>query len=117
MNRNMRQLALLTALVAFAPAAAGAADANLVQSGKEVYASQQCARCHMIGGKGYKRGKLDGVASKMSTDEMRKWLTKPADMEAKLSEPPKVKMSSRKRMKLSDADVTALVAYLSTLKK
>jgi len=113
----MRQLALAAALTALVPSAVGAADTNLVQSGKEVYTNQQCARCHMIGGKGYKNGKLDGVASNLSADDMRKWLTKPSEMEAKLAEPPKVKMSSRKRMKLSDAEVSALVAYLMTLKK
>jgi hypothetical protein len=47
---------------------------------------------------------------------MRKWLTAPAEMEAKLDHPPKVKMSSRKSMKLADADVSALIAYLMTLK-
>jgi mono/diheme cytochrome c family protein len=113
----MRQLALAAAMAALVSGAVGASDANLVQSGKEIYTRQQCARCHMVGGKGYKHGKLDGVASKMNADDMRKWLTKPAEMEAKLAEPPKVKMSSRKRMKLTDADVTALVAYLMTLRQ
>lgn len=116
MTRETRQLALAAVMAALVAGPVDAADATLVQSGKQVFANQQCARCHMVGGKGYKHGKLDGVASKLSADEMRKWLTKPAEMEATLAETPKVKMSSRKRMKLTDADVTALVAYLMTLK-
>jgi hypothetical protein len=52
----------------------------------------------------------------MSADDMGKWLTAPADMEAKLDQQPKVRMSSRKKMHLTDADVSALVAYLMTLK-
>ncbi len=70
----------------------------------------------MVAGKGYKDGKLDGVASKVSAEDMRQWLTAPAEMEAKLDQKPKVKMSSRRTMKLTDAEVAALVAYLRTLK-
>lgn len=89
---------------------------NLVEKGKAVYDARECDRCHMVAGRGYKDGKLDGVASKMGVEEMRRWLTAPAEMEATLEKSPKVKMSSRKRMTLTDAEVTALVAYLRTLR-
>ena len=112
----MRHLALVAGLVGLMTLSISAQTRRSFQAGKQVYASKACARCHMVAGKGYKNGKLDGVASKMSADDMRKWLTAPAEMEAKLDHKPKVKMSSRKRMKLTDADVTALVAYLMTLK-
>ena len=71
----------------------------------------------MIAGKGNKIGKLDGVATKLSAADIKKWLTDPLEMEKKLEKPPKVKMSSKaKQMKLTDADVEALVAYMLTLK-
>jgi mono/diheme cytochrome c family protein len=112
----MRDLALVVALVGWLTPSAAAQTATLVEAGRQVYASKQCARCHMVAGRGYKNGKLDGVASKMSADDMRRWLTAPLEMEAKLDKKPKVKMSSRKTMHLTDSDVTALVAYLRTLK-
>ena len=94
-----------------------AQDAKKIQTGKQLYGSKECAKCHMIAGKGNKIGVLDHVATKVSADDMRKWLTAPVDMEAKLDHKPKVKMSSKlAQMKLTDADVDALVAYLMTLK-
>ena len=112
----MRHLVLATGLVGVMTLPASAQTSNAVQAGKQLYASKECDRCHMVGGKGYKGGKLDGVASKVNASEMRQWLKTPADMEAKLDKKPKVRMSSRKGMNLTDADVTALVAYLMTLK-
>jgi len=113
----MRHLTLMVGLVGLLTPSISAQSAKLVQAGQQVYVSKQCARCHMVAGKGYKNGKLDGVASKMSREDMRRWLTAPLEMEAKLEKKPKVKMSSRKTMQLTDSDVTALVAYLTTLKK
>jgi mono/diheme cytochrome c family protein len=112
----MRHLSLVVGVVGLLTPSVSAQSAQLVQAGRQLYASKQCARCHMVAGRGYKNGKLDGVASKMSADDMRRWLTAPLEMEARLDQKPKVKMSSRKRTQLTDADVTALVAYLSTLK-
>jgi cytochrome c2 len=95
-----------------------AQDAKKVDAGKQVYTAKECSKCHMIAGKGNKIGPLDGVASKVSADDMRKWLTNPAQMEAKLDHKPKVKMSSKiDQMKLKDTEIDALVAYLQTLKK
>lgn len=94
-----------------------AQDAKQIDAGKKLYSSKECSKCHMIAGKGNKIGKLDGVASKVSAADMRKWLTTPAQMEAKLDHKPKVKMSSKlKEMNLNDADIDALIAYLQTLK-
>lgn len=112
----MRHLSLVVGLVGLLTPSVSAQSAQLVQAGQQLYASKRCARCHMVAGRGYKNGKLDGVASKMSREDMRRWLTAPLEMEAKLDQKPKVKMSSRKTMQLTDSDVTALVAYLTTLK-
>ena len=86
-----------------------------VEQGLALYKKHNCALCHMIEGKGNKKYPLDGIASKMKVDQMRLWLTKPAEMEAKLAPPPTLKMSSKK-FNLSAADVDALLAYLQTLK-
>lgn len=111
-----RYLALVAGLLTLMTVSVSAQGPRLVEAGKEVYATRQCARCHMVGGKGYKDGKLDGVASKVSAEDMRHWLTAPSEMEARLDHKPKVRMSSRKTMKLTDGEVTSLVAYLRTLK-
>jgi cytochrome c553 len=112
----IRSLASVAALAGLMTLPVAAQEAKLVQAGKAIYAAEECDRCHMIAGKGHKDAKLDGVASRLSADELRKWLTAPRDMEATLDHTPKVKMSSRKDMHLTDDDVTALVAYLGTLK-
>ena len=86
--------------------------------GKKLYDAKECAKCHMIAGKGNKIGPLDGVATKLKEAEIRNWLTDPVAMEAKLEKKPKVKMSSKaKEMKLTPADIDALTAYLLTLVK
>ena len=112
----MRHLAMTAGLFWLIGVPMSAQDAALAQNGKALYEAKECDRCHMVAGKGYKDGKLDGVASKMSADDMRKWLTAPREMEAGLETKPKVRMSSRKGMTLSDAEVSALVAYLRTLR-
>jgi mono/diheme cytochrome c family protein len=96
-----------------------AQDPKLVEAGKKLYEAQKCMQCHTIEGKGgtlTKQFPLDGVASKMSADDIRRWLTHPAEMEAKLPSPPKMKMSMRK-YSLTPADLDALVAYMLTLKE
>lgn len=92
-----------------------AQDPKLVEAGKKVFDAQKCIMCHQVAGKGNKMYPLDGVAAKMSEADVRKWLTAPAEMEAKLAQQPKLKMSSRK-YNLKPADIDALVAYLKSLK-
>ena len=54
-----------------------AQDAKKVEAGKQVYTAKECSKCHMIAGKGNKIGKLDGVATKLSAADIRKWLDQP----------------------------------------
>jgi mono/diheme cytochrome c family protein len=103
---------VLTSLLAV-PALAGAQDAAMIEKGKAVYAANKCQTCHMVDGKGNKRSPLDGVGAKHSEDDLRTWITAPAEMEAKLASPPKIKM---KAYKLSPEDLDALVAYMQSLK-
>jgi len=93
-----------------------AQDAKKISEGKKIYDSKECSKCHMIAGKGNKIGPLDGVSSKLSEADIRKWLTEPAEMEKTLDHKPKVKMSSKKIV-LQPAEVDAVVAYLQSLKK
>jgi mono/diheme cytochrome c family protein len=92
-----------------------APQAAKVEAGKKVYDAQKCSVCHIIAGKGGKMASaLDGVGSKLSVDDLKKWIVTPAEMEAKLATKPKMKM---KAYKLADADLDALVTYLASLKK
>ena len=113
----VRSLTAVVGLVGLLGVAVAAQDTKQVQAGRRLYESKECAKCHLIAGKGNKISPLDGVASKLSAADLRKWLTATAEMEAALDHKPKVKMSSKiGPMKLTDADVDALVAYLKTLK-
>lgn len=96
----------------------GQGDSKVVEAGKKLYDSEKCATCHTIAGKGGSMTKLyplDGVGTKMSAADIRKWMTAPAEMEAKLEKKPTLKMSSKKYA-LKDQDIEALVAYMLTLK-
>ena len=102
------------ALVGFATLAS-AQDAK-VEKGKQVYADQKCSMCHSIEGKGNAKGALDGVGSKFSAEELRKWITDPAAMTAQTKAERKPAMPA-KYASLPKDDLDALVAYLSSLKK
>ena len=110
----MKGAVVAVLMMCLAGASLGAQDAS---RGKKLYDDKDCQKCHQIAGKGNKIGKLDGIASKMSADEMRRWLTETVEMEKSLAKKPKVKMSSKiKLMNLGAADIDALVAYMQTLK-
>jgi mono/diheme cytochrome c family protein len=108
---------MLIGTVAVVLATAGLASAqDKVEKGKQVYTDQHCSMCHSIDGKGNAKGSLDGVGSKLSADEIRQWITTPADMAAKAKADRKPPMPA-KFAQLPKADIDALVAYLSSLKK
>jgi mono/diheme cytochrome c family protein len=86
-----------------------------VERGRQVYAQHKCATCHQIAKKGNSRFPLDGVASRLSTEDLRRWITETARMEDALPRLPAVRMSATK-YRLSAADLDGLVAYLQTLK-
>jgi mono/diheme cytochrome c family protein len=99
-------------LAAPEPAAAAARQA---EKGAAVYAAQKCSICHSIDGKGQAKGPLDGVGSKLTTDELREWIVDPAAMTKKTSATRKPAM--RAYPKLPKEDIDALVAYMASLKK
>jgi len=90
------------------------------EDGKAAYATFKCGTCHAIGGTGGKlASSLDGVATKLKADEIKKWLTDPAAMEKDLKTKPKMFMSaapSYKAKTLKPADIDNLAAYMATLK-
>jgi len=94
---------------------AAAQDAATVAKGAKVYAANKCMQCHSIEGKGNKKGPLDEVGSKLSADEIRQWITHPADMSAKTKSERKPAMKAYDKLPKDDLD--ALVAYMQSLKK
>ncbi len=109
---------ILGAAMATAVLAAQTPDPAKVAAGMKVYETQKCSTCHAIKGQGGKLSTaLDGIGGKLSAADIKKWLTNPAEMEAKLTTKPKMPMSTyMKSHKLSDADVEALTAYMMSLK-
>ena len=94
--------------------AVSAAAQESKAAGEKVYAEQKCSVCHSIAGKGNTKGALDEVGSKLTSDEIRAWLTDAKGMTEKTKAARKPVM---KAYTLSKEDVDALVAYLSALKK
>jgi len=102
---------LVAALTCYAPAVF-AQDAALVKRGEELYKTlpNKCATCHNIGPKsgGKKIGPdLDGVANRHPEAWFAPYLANPKSVSPKNLMP---------AVKVPDADMKALVAYLMTLK-
>jgi mono/diheme cytochrome c family protein len=105
-------MAMAVLLGASTLASAQSAEAK---KGMELFQSQKCSLCHSINGKGNPKGALDDVGNKLKPEEIREWITNPQEMTKKTNATRKPPMKSYAN--LSKADVDALVAYLSTLKK
>jgi mono/diheme cytochrome c family protein len=106
---------VIMALTAASTIAAGGQDAAQIKRGQEVYAAQKCQMCHAIAGKGGKQNPLDGVGAKLSAEDIRRWITHPAEMTAKAKSTKKPPMPA-KYASLPPADLDALVAYMQSLK-
>ena len=114
MTDNIRRI-VIAAAASFAVSVgttAAAQDAK-VQKGMQVFAAQKCSQCHSIAGKGNAKGKLDAVAGELSPAQIKEWIVDPVGMAAKNNKNRKPPM---KKKAIPDADIDALVAYLSTLK-
>ena len=112
---KLRLIALVIPCAAALGVAGVASAQDLVAKGAAVYAAQKCSVCHSVAGKGNVKGKLDGMGSKLTADEIRAWIVTPKEMTAK------TKATRTPAMKayptLPKADVDALVAYVQSLKK
>jgi mono/diheme cytochrome c family protein len=109
----MLRVVTFLAVVGFAGAASVAAQGTAAQ-GEKVFADQKCGLCHSIDGKGNPKGPLDEAIGKLSTADMRAWITDANAMTAKTKAARKPAM---KQFALPKEDVDALVAYLSSIKK
>ena len=114
-RRILTTAAIAVGTVIAAPLAAAGQDDAQIKRGQEVYTAQKCQMCHAIAGKGNKSNPLDGVAAKLSADDIRQWITHPAEMTAKAKSTKKPPMPN-KYGSLPAADLDALVAYLQSLK-
>jgi mono/diheme cytochrome c family protein len=112
--RTFTSLMFMT-IGALALAGAGTASAQDAKRGQEVYAAQKCQMCHAIAGKGNKSNPLDGVGAKLSAEDIKRWITHPAEMTAKTKSTKKPPMPA-KYASLPPADLDALVAYMQSLK-
>jgi mono/diheme cytochrome c family protein len=97
-------------VVAVIPAAAQ----DLKAKGEKLFVDQKCTLCHSVAGRGNTKGPLDEVGSKDSAADIRAWITDANAMTAKTGATRKPPM---KQFTLDKADVDALVAYLTTLRK
>jgi len=108
----MRQSATLLLIIlsnAWGVGVTAQSDETRVKRGAEVYRAQKCQACHSIAGVGNRRYPLDGVGSKLTEEDIRKWIVAPRDMNPKVSK--------RAYDKLPKADLEALVAFLKSLRK
>jgi mono/diheme cytochrome c family protein len=111
----MKSLLVAAAVLVFAAASAmPALGQDAKAKGEKIYTDQKCSLCHSIGGHGNAKGPLDDVASKLSADEIRGWVTDAKGMTAKTKATRKPEM---KQYTLSKEDTDALVAFLQSLKK
>jgi protein SCO1 len=119
MTRLLKLSLVVGAAIAIAtPAAAQGSmtvDANLAKSGKTLFTKRGCNACHTFGKK-LAGPDLVGATQRRDPDWLRRWLKNPDEMlqsdsvaQAMLAEFQGVKMPN---MKLSDAEVDALLHYL-----
>jgi mono/diheme cytochrome c family protein len=112
----MRTLLLIvTAVTALAPVAAFAQGSGVIDRGLKVYATEKCAACHSVAGKGNPKGPLDGVGTKLTADEIRQWIVNAPEMTKKTKSERRPAMRAYANIQTDDLD--ALVAYLQSLKK
>ena len=98
-----------------------AAAGDLIGLGKEQYELQECYNCHKIGGKGSvkKRGPtMDNIGNLMKPEEMKEKITNPRSWMAEGFEKEynKKQMPDKYKELMTDQEIDALVAFLSSLK-
>lgn len=81
--------------------------------GRQVYAEQGCSSCHAIAGAGNPRNPLDGVGTRRTRAELFEWVTGTGGAADQLS--PSVVRRKQRYRDLSQEDLNALVAYLTSL--
>jgi mono/diheme cytochrome c family protein len=102
-------VAASAALVALAaPAHLRAQTAAEIAKGKELFKAGKCSVCHKVGSTGGKLGPdLSNEGNKRKADWLESYLPNPKSINPKNVMPP---------VKLKDADLKALIAYVLSLK-
>ena len=98
----------LAGILAITGAVLALPQSSRLKHGREVYATQKCALCHSISGIGGKKMPLDGVGSRLESEEIRKWILTPKEM--------KPDTTMKAYPNLPRKDLNDLVAFLMTLK-
>ena len=112
---DMLKIGFVVGLVFITAGTASAQNQQQIDGGQKVFAAQKCSICHSIAGQGNKKGLLDGVGSKLSADDIRRWIVNAPDMTAKAKAQSKPVMKAYTSLAKDDLD--ALVTYLHSLKK
>jgi mono/diheme cytochrome c family protein len=103
-------------LVLLAGDTAGQTQTEALEArGQAAYAEQRCALCHSVGGEGNAKGPLDGVGSRVTAEDLERWLVAPKEMTAESGATRKPPM--RAYPSLSPEDREAMVAYMLSLKE
>ncbi len=88
-------------------------DATPIERGMTVYADQRCALCHAVGGEGNEKGPLDGVGTRLTADDIQRWIVTPKEMTERAGATRRPPM--RAYPNVPDEDLEALVAYMLSL--
>lgn len=118
---RLNRLAPETAPVMPMPATPSTATSDLLVRGMEVYELHECYNCHKIGGKGgvKKRGpELDNIGNLLTIGDIKKKIIDPTYLYAEGFEKEHKKgvMPDKYKDLMTEEELTALAAYLSTLK-
>ena len=110
----MMRTVLAAAVVLGVTVTTAAAQNEVLEKGKQVYAAQKCQVCHSVAGVGNKKGPLDDLGAKLTAAEIREWIVNAPEMTAKSKSTRKPPMKSYTTLPKEELD--ALVAYLQSLK-
>jgi hypothetical protein len=108
-------VALLGAVLTTSTMSGQTPDPKLVDAGRKAFNSKtwDCVKCHSAEGVGNKKLPMERL-NKMDPADIRKWITSPAEMTAKLPKKPAVPM---KKQDIPAAEVDALVAFVHSVQK
>ena len=86
---------------------------TLLATGRKIFETQGCARCHSIAGVGNPRYPLDDVGNRRTEETIRQWILAPTELKDKLPAGAfQIKQNYRNQ---PPEDIDALVAYLQSL--
>ena len=118
---RLNRLAPETAPIAAPAAQPASGGGNLLARGMEVYELHECYNCHKVGGKGSvkKRGPvLDNIGNLLTIEDIKKKIFDPTYLYAEgfEKEHKKGQMPDKYKDLMTEEELAALAAYLSTLK-